>query len=167
LVNFDLLDASDSGINDDDYVTNNNTPAFHGEAEAGTRLRIFAAKVINNVVAGRELVGQAIVGSDASDADADGQGRFEIVIAPLVDGLYDITVEIEDVAGNIGSFDPDLNTAGAIDIEIDTLAPNLPFLDLVESSDSGRNNDDNVTNDNTPIVSMTTEDRTANPAAFA
>ena len=25
--------------------------------------------------------------------------------------------------------------------------PNTPFLDLVEASDSGRNNDDNITND--------------------
>ena len=56
--------------------------------------------------------------------------------------------------------------AGAIDIEIDTLAPNLPLLDLVEASDTGRNNDDNVTKDNTPLLSMTSSDSTANPASY-
>ena len=35
------------------------------------------------------------------------------------------------------------------------------MLDLVEASDSGRHNDDNVTNDNTPNVTITTEDPNA------
>lgn len=167
LANFDLNDSSDSGTSDDDYVTNKMEPAFKGEAEAGAIVRIYAAKVINNVAQPRELVGVGVAGSDRSDGDTDGRGLFEITVEPLVDSLYDITVELEDCAQNVTQFDPDLNTPGAVDIEIDTLAPNLPFLDLIETSDTGRHNDDNVTNDNTPSLSMTTEDRTASPTDFS
>ena len=41
-------------------------------------------------------------------------------------------------------------------IVIDTVAPNTPFLDLLE--DTGRSDVDNVTMENAPSVSMTTED---------
>ena len=41
------------------------------------------------------------------------------------------------------------------------------MLDLNEASDSGRHNDDNITNDSTPSLTMTSEDRTANPALFS
>ena len=43
-------------------------------------------------------------------------------------------------------------------MEVDTYQPNTPFLDLVEASDSGRHNDDNITNDNTPTLTMTSHD---------
>ena len=41
-------------------------------------------------------------------------------------------------------------------VVIDTVEPNTPYLDLLD--DTGRNNDDNITKDNTPNVSMTTSD---------
>ncbi|MCA9072571.1 MAG: proprotein convertase P-domain-containing protein, partial [Planctomycetaceae bacterium] len=51
-----------------------------------------------------------------------------------------------------------IETDGGLAVEIDTLEPNTPLLDLVETSDTGRNNDDNVTKDNTPDVTLTTTD---------
>jgi subtilisin-like proprotein convertase family protein len=41
-------------------------------------------------------------------------------------------------------------------VVIDTVEPNTPYLDLLE--DTGRSNVDNITKDNTPMVSMTTTD---------
>ena len=49
-------------------------------------------------------------------------GTWEITVEPLADGNYDLTVEIEDLAGNITMVDPIFNAFDAtIDIEIDTV----------------------------------------------
>lgn len=75
-------------------------------------------------------------------------------------GTWILTVT-DSAAGNVGEI-TDLRlcitTDGGLPIEIDTLAPNTAFLDLAEASDTGRHNDDNVTNDNTPDVTITTTD---------
>ncbi|WP_202617505.1 Ig-like domain-containing protein, partial [Roseimaritima sediminicola] len=171
LIDFDLLDSSDSGMSMDDYVTHIRQVAFDGEVEAGAKVRIYAAKIIGGVEQAAELVGQGIAGNYPPSLNRPDNGVFEITVEPLVDSIYNITVELEDAAGNVASFDPfiniiDIDTEQQFDLEIDTLAPNLPFLDLLESSDTGRHNDDNVTFDNTPTLSMTSEDRTANPADY-
>ena len=81
-------------------------------------------------------------------------GAWEVTVEPMDDGVYDIVVEIEDGAGNKDRSDE-------LRIEIDSIAPNTPFLDIDEESDSGRHNDDNITFDNTPNVSLTTHDANA------
>ncbi len=171
IINFDMLDSSDSGMSMDDYVTHIRQPAFDGEVEAGAKVRIFAAKIIGGVQQTPELVGQGVAGNFPLTINRPGNGLFEITVEPLVDGIYNMVVELEDLAGNVTTFDPligifDPDTEQQLDLEIDTLAPNLPLLDLVEASDTGRHNDDNITFDNTPTLSMTSEDRTANPAAY-
>ena len=159
-VTFDLLASSDSGIFDDDNVTNVRTPAFEGTAEHNSTVRIFA---------NGELVGIGTTGTDLTDDGFDQVGHWEITIEPLVDGAYDLTFEVEDRAGNITFIDPDLNPdiLGDADIWIDTLVPNTPYLDLVglegpnlglEVSDTGRHDADNVTLDNTPTVTVTADD---------
>jgi len=146
----DMLASSDSGISDTDNVTNIQSPAFGGTTEPNARVRVLAN--------GR------IVGQGTATAD----GRWEITVEPLVDGVYNITTEVEDAAGNIGEFPGE--SQDPLQIEIDTLSPNLPLLDLAEADDTGRHNDDNVTNITlvrNPEFSMTTEDRTARPGVFA
>ena len=49
-----------------------------------------------------------------------------------------------------------LSIASPIMVVIDTVEPNTPFLDLLD--DTGRSSVDNITKDNTPMVSMTTTD---------
>jgi len=147
----DLLADSDSGSFNNDNVTNVSAPAFFGTGEANAIVRIWA----HNVTTGGpiELVGEGVVGSDESDLHpTDGLGIWEITIEPLDDGVYDVTAELEDLAGNISPL------AESLLVEIDTYQPNTPFVDLVEASDSGRHDDDNVTNDDTPTVTMTTHD---------
>ncbi len=134
----DLLAASDSGLFDNDNVTNIQAVAIAGTAvEPNTKVRVFA---------GTQLVGQGM---------ATTSGTYEITTEPLRDGLHDITVELEDLAGNISARSVTLR------IEIDTLAPNLPFLDLVEADDTGRHNDDNITRVLTPDFTATTTDPNA------
>jgi subtilisin-like proprotein convertase family protein len=150
-VTFDMLDSSDSGNSDDDYVTNKMSPAFDGVARSGVTIRIYAAKIISNVVQPRELIGQTIVGSDESDGSINGLGLWEITSEPLVDGIYDLTFDLEDGSGNVVAIDSDLGVAGVRDIEIDTLAPQRPTLDLLASSDTGSSDLDNVTGADNPL----------------
>ncbi|MHC4399105.1 MAG: Ig-like domain-containing protein, partial [Planctomycetota bacterium] len=144
-----LLPDSDSGRFNDDDVTNVSAPAFFGWAEANAKIRVYADG---------QLVGQGIVNSDESDGDPnDGLGTWEVTVEPLDDGVYNVTTVVEDLAGNLSSnegLDP-------LVIEIDTLAPNTPYLDLREADDSGRHNDDNVTNVVDPWFSATTDDPNA------
>ena len=61
--------------------------------------------------------------------------------------------------GSSGTFDSlTVAVSTPLAVVIDTIAPNPPLLDLTTASDTGRNNLDNVTNDNTPTVTMTTID---------
>ncbi len=151
-----LLSSSDSGQENDDNVTNVQTPAFDGVGERNSIVRIFATPTAGNTGV-RQLIGEGIVGSNESDGDRAGSlpeqlGFWEVTVEPLEDGVWDITTTLEDKAGNISA------ESAALTIEIDTYQPNTPFLDLVEASDSGRHNDDNITNDNTPTLTMTSHD---------
>ena len=162
----DMLDSSDSGLFNDDNVTNINTPAFWGVAEANTIIRIYA---------NGELVGMTVVGSAESFSDAGngnggvvltsvtiggieytpevlgelGLGIWEITIEPLVDGEYLMTTIVEDLAGNLSPESEPLT------IWIDTIEPNTPMLDLLTVDDSGRSNVDNITNVNAPRFQTT------------
>ena len=160
----DLLAASDSGMFDDDNVTNKMSPAFVGVAPANYKVRLYA---------NGELVGQSVVGSDSSDvsvggvgglggANNDGLGLWEITSEPLDDGIYEITAEFEDAAGNVFSttdlLGPNEQPLEQLVIEIDTNQPNTPFLDLLATDDTGRNNIDNTTFDQTPRLDAVVDD---------
>ncbi len=140
----DLIAESDSGISATDNVTSITTPTFSGTAPANSLLRLFAN--------GR-LVGTTTVGSDGSDGIVGNNlGSWSVTSQALVNGLHDMTYTLEDLAGNVsGPSDP-------LRIEIDTTAPNTPYLDLVAADDSGRDDEDNVTNVNRFLLSATTHD---------
>ena len=140
-----LLDASDSGTSNTDNVTNVQQPAFDGTL-------INERNAIVRVRAGGVVVGQGL-SSGAINA------TWEITVEPLRDQRHLMTVTAEDLAGNVST------PSDPLEIEIDTLAPNTPLLDLIESSDTGRHNDDNITKDNTPSLSATTTDPTATAPA--
>jgi hypothetical protein len=134
----DLLPSSDSGPSDSDNVTQVNPPAFQGTGEANAKIRILA---------NGDLVGQGLIGSDFSDGiPGNGLGEWEVTIEPLEDGMYEITADAEDLAGNISA----PSTAMSPSLEIDTPdgggTPQRPTLDLVDSYDMGWSNLDNVTN---------------------
>ena len=146
--NVDLVSTSDSGMSDTDNVTAINRPAFGGISEAGSIVRLFAGDV---------LIGETEVQSDDSDGEpGDGLGLWEITSEPLVDGVHQIEVEVEDWAGNI-------ERSPAIEIEVDTRAPNTPFLDLTSPSDAGVGAGDEVTNVTELSFTMTTTDESPEP----
>ena len=145
----DLLASSDSGKFDDDNVTNVQALAFVGTGEANAKVRIFANGL---------LVGQGVVGSDLTEPPPElpetppAFGEWEITTEPLDTGSYLITVEIEDLSGRITVQEESL------EVWVDTVLPNTPYLDLTDVSDTGRHNQDNVTMDNTPTVTSTIDD---------
>lgn len=145
----DLLVSSDSGVFDDDNVTNINAPAFDGVGPANHKIRILASRDGGPLV----QIGQGVIGSDLTDDPvANGLGAWEITVEPLTDGAYEIVTIVEDAAGNQS------NLSESLTVFIDRIAPNTPVLDLIEASDSGRNDTDNITNDNTPTVVTTADD---------
>jgi hypothetical protein len=86
----DLLASSDSGGIDDDNITTITTPKFAGSGEANALVRIFASG---------NLVGQGTMTSS---------GTYEITVNPLADGVYSITAQLEDLAGNLSDPSPAL-----------------------------------------------------------
>lgn len=156
-----LLDSSDSGLDNTDNVTNKWQPAFDGVAEINNRVFVYATRVnaaTSATIGGPVLIGDGLVGSENSnDVPDDGLGAWEVTVEPLIDGVYDITVRFEDAAGN---FTPlDTATANALRIVVDKVQPNTPLLDLI--NDTGENLADEITFDNTPDVAMTTTDPNA------
>jgi hypothetical protein len=145
-----LAADSDSGMFDNDDVTNIATPTLNGVGEANSLVRLFATNVNTAEV---QQVGEGRVGSDESNVPAtDNVGNWSVETIELDEGVYTITATFEDLAGNIST------ATAPLQLEIDTVKPNTAFLDLRELDDSGRHNDDNITNAVTPIFTATTED---------
>ena len=143
----DLAAASDSGVRNDDNVTRVDSPIVHGVGPAGAQVRVFADDV---------LVAESVVGSDASDGDADNRlGLWEAQISNLDSRLHVVVATFESVAGAV-------STSDSLIIEVDSDAPNTPLLDLLSVHDTGQSNTDNITAEDSPLVTMTTTDP-ANP----
>ena len=139
----DLIPSSDTGMSADDNVTGKDAPALAGVGDVGARVSLFANGV---------LVGTGVVGSDETDfVPGDGLGTWEITSEPLDDGTYQFVAHLEDTAGNFLRTEP-------LAVEIDTLAPNTPYLDLVSLDDTGERSDDNITALNELTFTMTTQD---------
>lgn len=137
-----LLESSDTGMINDDNVTKLNKPAFNGTADPGTKVDLFATNMVSGTT---QLVGSTVALSS---------GEWEITSEPLADGVYDFTPRYTNAAGVVtGGLDGEIE---ATRVYIDTVQPNTPFLDLL--GDTGRNNNDNITNDATLTFSVTAND---------
>jgi len=159
-----MIASSDSGMSHTDNITNITQPAFFGRSEVNSTVRVYAEPVdrLGNSLGEPVQIGIGKVGTDESDVgiifgatNDDDQGVWEVTVEPLDDGIYEISIQLEDPAGNI---DPSVNLTEPLTIEIDTLEPNMAFLDLIAESDTGRHDEDNITNDSTPTFTMTTTD---------
>lgn len=78
----DLVAASDSGDSSTDDITNDNTPAFDGTAEAGTTVEVFAN--------GTSLGTTVTTG-----------GSWSLTSGALADDTYGVSATATDVAGNV------------------------------------------------------------------
>lgn len=132
----DLIDASDSGIANNDNITNLNMPTVSGITEAKAHIDLFDANT------------NSLLGS----VNASSKGVWSIASTKvLADGQHKLYVVATDVAGNISS------SSNPLLVNIDTTAPAAPILDMAASSDSGRSNTDNMTNVATPTFSGISE----------
>ncbi|WP_197527094.1 Ig-like domain-containing protein [Pirellulimonas nuda] len=153
----DLLASSDTGVFNNDNVTSTPTPAFTGVGPANDRVRVFAqaTNAAGAAVGAPLLVATGVVGSDNTDGTpGDGQGQWQLTTIPIANGLWLFTADFEDAAGTLSAMTP----VPGLGVEIDTVAPGLPLLDLTVASDTGRSNTDNITNVTTPVVTLTTFD---------
>ncbi|MBE9010645.1 putative Ig domain-containing protein, partial [Pseudanabaenaceae cyanobacterium LEGE 13415] len=124
----DLIAASDSGRSNTDNLTSTSRPTLEGIAEAGAIVRLYQ----NN-----QLIGQAI---------ATETGAWAFQVAPLNDGQYSFTTTAEDAAGNVSL------PSAALLVTIDTKVDAPINLDLIPPSDSGQSNQDDITNQTSPMI---------------
>ncbi|MEX3021782.1 BapA/Bap/LapF family large adhesin [Kluyvera sp. STS39-E] len=121
------------GTVDSGAATNDSTPILSGKGEAGAEIIIYD---------GETEIGRTTV-------DALGNWGLELA-TPLTDGAHSLTAVAVDAAGNASQ------PTAAIDITVDTLAPNR-VTDLVVTEDNGVLNNGQLTTDATLIFSGTAE----------
>jgi hypothetical protein len=111
---------SDTGFSNTDHITAINTPTFTGTAEARTQVQLFA---------NGQLVGTAFVVTANGD---DPVGTYTVTATtPLADGTHDITVRLEDLAGNFS----DVSAPMRPPLVILTTKPSKPTLRLDPASE--------------------------------
>ncbi|HFY5285660.1 TPA: non-fimbrial adhesin SiiE [Salmonella enterica subsp. enterica serovar Typhimurium] len=122
-----LHDSADSGVKGD-MITKINTPLFTGMAKANAKVSIYVDGVLS---------GEAIAGDD-------GVWNFQFTTA-LSDGSHDVTVKVEDIAGNTAS-------SSAYNFQIVTQTQK-PTIELV--NDTGVDNTDHIINEKNPALTGT------------
>jgi hypothetical protein len=130
----DLTDATDTGISNTDDETNNATPTITGTTEAGATVSV--------------RIGGASVGTTT----ADGSGNWSFTFAPSVlsEGFNAVDIIASDAVNTS-------NDSADLTIDLDTTNPILSAVDLVDASDTGSSNTDEITSDATPTIEYTAE----------
>ncbi|MBW3696979.1 VWA domain-containing protein [Vibrio sp. T187] len=127
----DLVDGSDTGVSNSDNLTNDTTPTF----------------ALGNIDSDADTVEVFDGSTKLGDAVQAGDGSWSFTPStPLADGTYDLSVKVTDDAGNESSSD-------ALSVEVD-IELSKPTIDLVDGSDTGVSNSDNLTNDTTPTFAL-------------
>lgn len=140
----DLLATSDSGVSDNDDVTNETAPtirvALNDDVELGDTVEL----LLGGASFTTPLV-HVVVQDDLDNEYVD----FTVVDGELgADGLKSITAHFSDAAGN------ESTTAVALEITLDTDDPTGDKPDLVIDSDTGVASDDDLTKDTTPTIQV-------------
>ena len=128
----DLISLSDSGTSNTDNLTNDDTPSFEGTAESGSTVTLFRD------------------GNPHETGSSDGD--WSVTSGALADSGYVFAARATDVAGNNSPL------GATLSVTIDTTAPAIPSTpDLESGSDSGSSQTDNITKDDTPTLSGTSD----------
>ena len=133
----DLIAGSDTGSSSTDDNTDDNTPDISvTAAEAGGTVTVTATK------SGSSNVTCTMTGSTTGGT---------CTLGTLAVGSWSITATQTDSAGNTSTN----STTFSVTIAADLGAPSAPSTpDLVAGSDTGSSSTDNLTNDNTPDISV-------------
>ena len=130
----DLTSAADTGSSSTDNVTSSTTPAF--SVSGGTTGETATITAVNGATT---KTCTYVIGSGTSCS-----------LSGLTDGTWSVTGTLTDPAGNVSP------SGSALSMTVDTTAPSAPSApDLLASSDTGSSSTDNVTNDTTPMMSVT------------
>jgi len=129
----DLIDASDSGSSAIDDLTNDTTPTMEFTADTGTTVEIDWDDGNGFVAAASGVTGSA--------------QQETLGTAYTTDGIKNIQVRVTDTAGNVVTDD--------LAVDIDTLDPSLSAIDLIDASDEGPSNTDDITGDINPTIEFT------------
>ena len=114
-----------------DNITRDSTPTLSGTTQAGSTVSV-------------------VVNGATYTTTADASGNWSITTAALPDGAYTPALTITDTAGNV-------STGNGTAFTIDTVAPIVSgALQALAPNDSGTLGD-NLTQDNTPTLSGTTQ----------
>ena len=127
----DMQSGSDSGTSNSDNITSITAPTFDVSCETGATVQLY--------------VGGTASGSSGTCASS----TVSLVTGTLSAGSYNITAKQTDAAGNTSA------ASSSLSVTIDTSesAPGAP--DLVDASDTGTSNSDNITTDSTPTFTVT------------
>ncbi|WP_370602687.1 Ig-like domain-containing protein (plasmid) [Citrobacter cronae] len=124
-----LSSDTDSGTQGD-FLTNNTRPVLTGVTEPG-------AKII------------LTINGTAHEMTANKDGHWTLAVDPaLNDGVYDISLEVTDIAGN------SLSQTGKL--TVDTQPPTVTSA-LSSDTDTGASNTDNITNNPKPVLTGCTK----------
>ncbi len=127
-----LTTATDTGVYNNDGITNNSMPVFKGTTEAHATVYLF------DVLDDEASIATAI-------ADASGHWEAALTTA-LVEGVYSIGIWSKDIVINYGT------GAFTYNLEIDTTAPEIPTVDLSAETDKGISDNDDLTSEELKFV---------------
>jgi large repetitive protein len=129
----DLPDSNDSGISNNDNITNVNKPTLVGTATPGVTVDL--------------LNGATVIAT----TNASAAGNFQFTLSTLADGVYNLRARASDAAGNQAA-------SPILTLTIDTKPPATPPTPiLAASSDSGASNSDQITKITSVQLSGTAE----------
>lgn len=125
---------NDTGYSAEDGITSNVAPLLVGTAEAGARVQV-------------EVDGESYV------AEADDEGHWEVQLNTLADGEYTPSITVIDRAGN------ETGPTDGTTFTIDTDAPSEATVELLhdEVNDTGTDTEDNITRNDSPVLTGETE----------
>ncbi len=127
--------TDDTGLSTTDGITSDPSLIFSGLAEANS--------VVELTRIGAGTIGTAV-------ADAAGSWSFDYTGVTLADGSHSFTATARDAAGNTSDVSLTFN------VLVDTIAPLGPVITAI-TNDTGASTSDEITNDNTLILSGTAE----------
>ncbi|MEL1230511.1 MAG: Ig-like domain-containing protein, partial [Candidatus Neomarinimicrobiota bacterium] len=126
-VTIDLDATSDSGVEDDDNITNDNTPSL---TLGGLTVSDSVFLYVNGVLNQKDITIAA---------------THTFTSTALIDFTHEITMKAKDYAGNLSEF------SGPLSIRVDTTPYTIISTpNLLSEDDSGISNTDNITNNRTP-----------------
>ena len=128
----DLLMASDTGSSNSDNFTGDNTPTLSAAGGINGDTMTISATNGGTTVSCSYVIGSAT----------------NCTLPTLTDGTWNISATLTDPLGN------ESEASSALPVTIATSPPSRPAPDLLPSSDTGRSNSDNITNDSTPEISI-------------